>query len=248
MVRRCRVENQRPNMTVHAHVARFYERDEELHGQKTGAVNSDLMDRAVVLMATQSAHWNKHVLKRAVRTLGPMWNYYVVETVDTTKCNREAFRGLEIKFITLKSDHGTDMNVTRSHLFKCADFWRMFREEHMLFLDVSSIVLRGVPDQLLTYDYVGLHGGTSLRRRTAMLQVLKHHDFLENPDEEDGAAFERYMRAHDKIYRLPPPELLKKHLYVGGQDTPPGNQIILVHGTDHKHDTRWKALLKDIRY
>ncbi len=243
----------KPDMSLNAHVGQFYERDHALHGHKTIVKNNDLRDRAVILIEGRSVFWTKHVMKRAMRVLGDSWNYYVVETPSGTASNREAFRACNIGYRTL------DMpNITRDHyscLLKTVEFWNMFREEHLLIIQTDSIVLRPLPDHLLTYDIVGapcgedvLNGGTTLRRRSAMIDVLTRHtaDFIDNPEEPEDITFCRAMRKYPSEYRIPTLELCARFFYESGPVPP--HPVSCAHGTTKNWGAEWKKLLQDVRY
>lgn len=68
-----------------------------------------------------------------------------------------------------------------NHLLKTAQFWNMFKEEHILTFETDCYLRRPIPDSIYEYDYVASKwpwlpehpggGGLSYRKRSAMLQI-----------------------------------------------------------------------------
>ncbi len=74
------------------------------------------------------------------------------------------------------------------------DFWNQFEEENVLIIQHDSAILRNGIEDYYQYDYIGapikwidfpaMNGGFSLRRKSAMINVIKnyHYNGLENED------------------------------------------------------------------
>lgn len=74
------------------------------------------------------------------------------------------------------------------------EFWNQFEEENVLIIQHDSSILRYGIDEFYNYDYIGapikwidfpaMNGGFSLRRKSAMINVIKnyHYNGLENED------------------------------------------------------------------
>jgi len=74
------------------------------------------------------------------------------------------------------------------------DFWNQFEEENILIIQHDSGILRSGIEDYYQYDFIGapikwldfpsMNGGFSLRRKSAMINVIKnyHYNGLENED------------------------------------------------------------------
>ena len=74
------------------------------------------------------------------------------------------------------------------------DFWQQFEEENILIIQHDSDILRHGIEEFYQYDYIGapikwidfpaMNGGFSLRRKSAMINVIKnyHYNGLQNED------------------------------------------------------------------
>jgi hypothetical protein len=74
------------------------------------------------------------------------------------------------------------------------EFWNQFDEENILIIQHDSVILRNGIEDYYQYDFIGapikwidfpaMNGGFSLRRKSAMINVIKnyHYNGLENED------------------------------------------------------------------
>lgn len=126
-----------------------------------------------------------------------------------------------IDCIKIKLNIDIDLNGY-NELLKNIDFWKSFNQEHILVFQSDSFMLRSGIEDYLMYDYVGApwnwsidpnfrdhrykdlsifknggNGGFSLRRKSAMIDILEK--YYNDPSEEDSYLnedmfFSKYIR------------------------------------------------------
>ena len=218
--------------------------------------NSPMNDRTIVMIEGRDCYWTQKVLRLASMYLGPTWNVRLYETPNGVKTNNRLYTDWDIERVTVPMK-----NITREHyscLLKTKEFWAGIPEEHILILHTDSLLIRALPDETLHWDIMGapcgdeflvMNGGTSLRRRSAMLRVLEEHaeEFAKNPEEPEDVTFSRVMRA-DPSFRVPSVEENAKYFFESSW--PPSPDVCGIHATTKTwvSSDQYRILLKNNRF
>lgn len=241
-------------MSLNTDVGRYLQMMKSLHGHKVHTDNTVMNNKALVYIDARPVFWTETIVKEAIRVLGPSWNVYIVETPSAYRSNREAFDDCKVNFVTLSME-----NIVRddySCILKTPDFWRLFSEEHLLIFQSDSLILRPFPPSLLEYDYMGapcgdgiMNGGTSLRRRSAMIRVLEKYPekFAEDPEEPEDITFCKVMKGDD-TFVLPPIELCHQYFYESGPLPRNLDDLFAIHGTTKTWVGNYRAVLMNTRH
>ncbi len=218
--------------------------------------NSSVNDKVAVFIDGRDTFWNDKVIRMAMMHLGSTWNLRIYETPIAVKTHDRVFSSWNISRVMIPMQ-----NVTRdmySCLLKTPEFWKGIPEEHILIFQTDSLILGPVPDDALEWDIMGapcgkdnlvMNGGTTLRRRSAMIDVLERYpeEFTVNPEEPEDITFSRAMRA-DPRYKVPSVEQNERYFFES--KWPASTDVFAVHGTTKTWVTseQYRQVLKKSRY
>ena len=168
-----------------------------------------------VFIANRRTVFSEFALNHVPRMLGEDWGLaLVVEPgMQSWAAERVADWGAVAVHSLVVPDSGTGSGTgsgtiagvaaardPRHRLLRTPTFWEQFETENLLLFDSASLILRPIPEAYLAFDYVGApwpedrvspwcrngSGGFSLRRKSAMLDVIErcntHHWLIPSED------------------------------------------------------------------
>ena len=167
----------------------FIERTDELLPAPRGIRPPD--GKCAVIVETRSHPHLSYVLRNLMHFLDESWGLCIVHGTANRGFVEETIQGWgEVLLV----DSGVaEMTTDRYSALKCTPaFWEQIPSEHVLLFQTDSLLRRRGIDEFLEYDYVGApwmhvlvdqgsaegpvgNGGLSLRRKSAMLQILSDH-------------------------------------------------------------------------
>ena len=168
---------------------------------------------AVIVETRVHPHLN-YVLRNVMHFLGDSWGLCVVHGVD----NRAAVEEMVGPWgdVLLIECGQAETAGGYSALMCTTAFWEQIPSEHVLVFQTDSLLRRHGIDAFLKYDYVGApwmhalvdprgtegpvgNGGLSLRRKSAMLQILRDHP--RDPQLPEDEFFSTFL--YRDGYRMP---------------------------------------------
>jgi len=160
---------------------------------------------AVIVEARPHPHLG-YVMRNVMHFLDDSWGLCVVHGSENRSFVEELVRGWgDVALI----DAGVDaIDMERfNDLLTHPSFWEQLPSETLLMFQTDSILRRRGIDDFLEFDYVGApwmhalisgeetgpvgNGGLSLRKKSAMLEILAHHE--REPDLQEDQFFSRWL-------------------------------------------------------
>jgi hypothetical protein len=148
-------------------------------------------DRCAVIVETRRHPHLSYVLRNLMHFLDESWGLCIVHGSGNREFVEETVRGWGDVLLV---DSGVAQMTTESYsALKCrSSFWERIPSEHVLLFQTDSLLRRKGVEDFLEYDYVGApwmhvlveqgsaegpvgNGGLSLRRKSAMLRILRDH-------------------------------------------------------------------------
>ena len=140
-------------------------------------------DRSAVIVEMRRHPHLSYVLRNIVYFLDQSWGLHIFHGTDNERFVKEIVSGWgDVRLTNLKRKNLTKEDY--SLLLTSPEFWLGIESEHILLFQTDSILRRTGIERFLGYDYVGApwksedtpavggNGGFSLRRRSAMLEIL----------------------------------------------------------------------------
>ena len=213
--------------------------------------NSVLNNRVAVIVEGRDSYWTPLVIKQVMHTLGTGWNLHVFGTHQSYTGQQNALAAHNFTHTLLPVDNLTVPQYSK--LLTSKKFWEGIREEHILIFHIDSLMLRSVPDELFMFDYIGapcgdlkndpvMNGGTSLRRRSAMIRAC---ELIQPTEEPEDVVFCRVMR-QNKGFMLPSLDVASAY-FCESHVSP---NCVGAHGTNKGYlsSEQWTTLLMKYRY
>lgn len=174
---------------------------------------SQTTGNAMVLVETRDSFWLRYVLANAV-TMNPGWKLYVFGTKAVLDRVKRHVDG-DLVCVELMVDPQQKFLVSDySRLLLDSAFWNIFASERrVLIIQLDTVLVRPMPEWVLTFDYIGavcgktnpqefiMNGGLSLRNPKAMIRAIQKMTPAQKDLPED-VAFCETMR-HDADFILP---------------------------------------------
>jgi hypothetical protein len=153
-------------------------------------------EKCAVIVETRRHRYLSYVLRNVTCFLDDTWGLHIFHSPD----NEEYVKGMtrdwgEVQYTNVSQGSFSKKNY--NSLLTSIDFWKEIGSEHVLVFQVDSLLRRKGVDEFLEYDYVGApwrslkapryggNGGLSLRRKSAMLGVLKEKNVNGIDEQED---------------------------------------------------------------
>jgi hypothetical protein len=150
-------------------------------------------NKVAVIVEPRKHNMLQSVIKNVATFLDKTWNLHIF-TFDIKWC-ADLFPEWNIKFTKLSHDNLSTLQY--SHLLMNKEFWNSISEEHILIFQTDCIFFRKGFDNFLEYDYIGpnyynpkhltpngigIQGGVSLRKKSAMLDCIDkiNYDIINN--------------------------------------------------------------------
>ena len=204
-------------------------------------------NKCMVIIDTRCSFWLPLVIRNFVDKL-PGWNLYFFGPDIVNHFIQEEVGG-EYTFIPFRVKKITKDMYNR--LLKKEGFWKKIKEEHILIFQIDSLLIRGIPDNLLKYDYIGavcgyfdesrfiMNGGLSLRKRSSIIKACALMTEIEKNQPED-VAFTSCMRRLS-FFRLPTREECNNFSI---ESTGNYGECIGIHGTDKYYNESYHLIKK----
>jgi hypothetical protein len=172
-------------------------------------------EKCAVIVETRDHPHLSYVVRNVLHFLDDSWGLCIVHGPDNRSTVAEMVgRWGEVLLVDCAI---AEMGPAIYSGLKCSpSFWERIPSEHVLLFQVDSLLRRGGIEEFLEYDYVGApwihalvnpdsaagpvgNGGLSLRRRSAMLRILRDH----RPDSDvpEDQFFSTFL--YRDGYRLP---------------------------------------------
>lgn len=194
---------------------RFMEENEDRWGPPPYIISETPQHSAAIVECREHPHL-KTVLTNVMHYLDERWGLTIFHGSDNEQMLREITDGWgAVQLINL---HKQSLTLDEyDELFTSPWFWNSIPGEMVLIFQTDALLRRQGIDEFLQYDYVGApwhdrmgtedglpivgNGGLSLRRKSAMLEVLREHPY-------DGRPEDNYFCFHmmTEKYHMPAPE------------------------------------------
>lgn len=149
--------------------------------------NNESFEKCAVIIEPRKHPMLESVIRNVMHYLGDGWNLHVWTTPETDKWLHKQLPGWEFKVSHIPFSNLNQQLYNGYLLDKI--FWHEIREEHIVIFQSDCVMFRsGIESYLGKYDYVGanyynsahqspllggIQGGFSLRKRSAMLDILE---------------------------------------------------------------------------
>lgn len=172
-------------------------------------------EKCAVIVETRNHPHLSYVLRNVMHFLGDSWGLCIFHGPD----NRSSVQELVGRWgdVLLVDCAVAGMTTEAYSALKCTpSFWEQIPSEHVLLFQTDSLLRRRGVEEFLEYDYVGApwmhvlldhsraegpvgNGGLSLRRKSAMMQILRDHQ--REPDVPEDQFFSTFL--YRDGYRMP---------------------------------------------
>jgi hypothetical protein len=171
-------------------------------------------EKCAVIVETRSHPHLSYVMRNVMHFLDPSWGLCVVHGSENREYVESIVSGWG-EVLLIDSGIGALTPERYNDFVCCESFWRQVPSETILMFQSDSILRRSGIDEFLDLDYVGApwmhalvgnagcgpvgNGGLSLRKKSAMLDILANHEH--EPGLTEDQYFSRWLY-HDG-YRVP---------------------------------------------
>lgn len=197
--------------------------------------NKDENTRVAVLVETRDGYFLPFVIKNFCHLLGDGWNFHFFLNEKAHQFLSKELPDLQYRLTPLQDKRMSPRQY--SMLLRQPWFWEQIHEETILIFQADCLLLRPIPQWAEQYDMIGApcglvddvrctyNGGFSLRKRTAMLEVVAQVGPMDTTPEDVFFTDELWKSS---IYKLPSIKTASQFATESVYST----HCVGIHGTD----------------